>query len=554
MKIIALLMLGIFALDMALVLSFLQSWIAGGVLVITLACMIYLLNKQKAGQGERQSKTITKGWNLGKALELSNPDRPTQIENAVIAPGILNLGLLFIGGPGAGKTESATLGFINQLKNHSPGSGWVYFEGKGDVDIYKKAVAMGDAPDHFFSSELPGSETINLFAGTAHDVIDRLGKILIGETTSTSFYSDEQRAVLARIIPLLRCLPDPTNMRDLYVALSVEDAGNELLRRAKEAGTDPVELTMAGQWLAQPIATRLKNVSGLLNRLFIFVHGPYADRLNAYQPDIDISEAVTNGKRLYLHLPLTSFARDVAVAIIETFGVEARKRQLAGTENLKIYPQLYDDWGAFFHAGFGPFSARCRSAGMPLSFGFQSRAQLDAVSSTFADELDDTIATKIILRVQGSKTSLYAIDLLGQYEAHDIGTSDSSSGHDSTSVRYVQQARINPRQLRELQPGEAYVSTLIKSSDKVTNPLWKLRLPLPDFKGWQSIQMPASRVHEEGRGLGLWSRYMNPAKLAEIHATVEASLIEIEGNDKAAAALNRAAAFERLVVNPGLEA
>ena len=551
MKIIILIMLGILSLDMMLDIYFMHAMTAGVVLVITLASMIVILNMRRAGERQTKSKSVVKGWELGKAFELSNPDRPTPVDNAIIAPGILNLGLLFIGGPGAGKTESATLGFINQLKNHSPGSGWVYFEGKGDVDIYKKAVAMGDALDYFFSSELSGSSTINLFAGTAHDVIDRLGKILIGETTSTSFYSDEQRAVLARIIPLLRCLPDPTNMRDLYVALSVEDAGNELLRRAKEAGTDPVELTMAGQWLAQPIATRLKNVSGLLNRLFIFVHGPYADRLNAYQPDIVISEAVTNGKKLYLHLPLTSFAKDVAVAIIETFGVEARKRQLAGTENLKIYPQLYDDWGAFFHAGFGPFSARCRSAGMPLSFGFQSRAQLDAVSHTFADELDDTIATKIILRVQGSKTSAYAIDLLGQYEAHDVGTSDSSSGNDNTSVRYIQQARINPRQLRELQPGEAYVSTLIKSSNKVTNPLWKLRLPLPNFNGWQSIQLPAARVHDEGRGLGLWSRYMNPAKLAEIHATVEASILETEGNEKAATALNREAAFERLSLNPG---
>jgi hypothetical protein len=551
MKIIALLILVIFALDMTLALYFLDSWVAGGLLMVTLASMVFILSRREAGQGN--TKNVVKGWNLGKALELSNPDRPTQVENAVIAPGILNLGLLFIGGPGAGKTESATLGFINQLKNHSPGSGWVYFEGKGDVDIYKKAVAMGDAPDHFFSSELPGSETINLFAGEAHDVIDRLGKILIGETTSTSFYSDEQRAVLARIIPLLRCLPESTNMRDLYVALSVEDAGNELLRRAKDAGTNPVELSLAGQWLAQPIATRLKNVSGLLNRLFIFVHGPYADRLNAYQPDIDISKAVAAGEKLYLHLPLTSFARDVAIAIIETFGVEARKRQLAGTENLAIYPQLYDDWGAFFHAGFGPYSARCRSAGMPLSFGFQSLAQLNAVSQTFADELDDTIATKIILRVQGDKTSEYAIRLLGQYESHDVSTNDSSSGHDGTSVRFAEQARINSRQLRELQPGEAYVSTLIKSSDKVTNPLWKLRLPLPDFTGWQAVQLPAARNHEEGQGLGLWSRYMNPAKLAEIHATVEAALLAAELEGKVSTALKREDAFARLSVNPGLE-
>jgi hypothetical protein len=87
-----------------------------------------------------------------------------------------------------------------------------------------------------------------------------------GETASTSYYSDEQRAVLARVIPLLR--------------------------RAAEAGANPVDIELARAWFAQPIAQRLRNVSGLLNRLFVFVNGPYADRLNAYQPDIDIATAV----------------------------------------------------------------------------------------------------------------------------------------------------------------------------------------------------------------------------------------------------------------------
>ena len=524
MKIILLIMLAVFALDMAAAVIFLHSWLAGVALLLSLAAAYALLRKRQT------QKAAAVGWHLGPALELSNPDRPERIAQACIEPKILNLGMLFIGGPGAGKTESATLGFIKSMPEHSPGCGWVYFEGKGDIDIYKKCVAMGCAPDHFFSSELPGSDTMNLFAGEAHDVIDRLGKVLIGETASTSYYSDEQRAVLARVIPLLRCLPQATNLRDLYVALSVEDAGNELLRRAAEAGADVVDIELARGWFAQPIGNRLKNVSGLLNRLFVFVNGPYADRLNAYQPDIEISRAIAANESIYLHLPLTTFAKDVAIAIIETFGVEARKRQLAGTENLKMYPQLFDDWGAFFHAGFGPYSARCRSAGMPLSFGFQSRAQLDAVGSSFADELDDTIATKIIMRVQGAATAQYAVTLLGQYETHDVGTSESSAnnGSNGTSLRYAQRARIEPRQLRELQAGEAYISTLAIHDDKMANPLWKLRLPLPAFPGWQNIAMPVAREHKEGEGLSLWTRYMNPARLAEIHAAVQSAIIESE--------------------------
>ncbi len=545
MKIIALIMLVVFALDMVAALYFLHSWVAGVLLLFSVVAVFLLLYK-------KQTKTKRVGWCLGPALELSNPDRPTPVDMAVIMPDILNLGMLFIGGPGAGKTESATLGFINAMPIHSPSCGWVYFEGKGDIDIYKKCVAMGNQPQHFFSSELPGSDTINLFAGEAHDVVDRLCKVLIGETASTSFYSDEQRAVLARVVPLLRCLPQATNLRDLYVALSVEDAGNELLRRAREAGANVVDIELARGWFSQPIANRLKNVSGLLNRLFVFVNGQYADRLNAYQPDIDISRAVASNESIYLHLPLTSFAKDVAIAIIETFGVEARKRQLASTENLKMYPQLFDDWGAFFHIGFGPYSARCRSAGMPLSFGFQSRAQLDAVGSSFADELDDTIATKIILRVQGDATSQYAVRLLGQYETHEVGTSESSinDGSSSTSLRYMQRARIEPRQLRELQAGEAYISTLAIHDDKMLNPLWKLRLPLPAFPDWQNISMPSAREHKEGEGLSLWTRYMNPAKLAEIHATVHNEIVESEQRAVEQNAQDRDQAVAAIAQNP----
>jgi type IV secretory pathway TraG/TraD family ATPase VirD4 len=103
---------------------------------------------------------------------------------------------------------------------------------------------------------------------------------------------------------------------------------------------------------------------------------------------------------------------------------------------------------------------------MPLNFGFQSRAQLDAVSSVFADELDDTIASKFIMRVQGDATSQYAVRLLGMYDVREVGTSNSpGEWRDSTSMRYAQKARIEQRQLRELQPGEVYISTLQQRDD-----------------------------------------------------------------------------------------
>jgi hypothetical protein len=491
------------------------------------------------------------GWCLGPAVELTNPDRPEAIDAAVVSKHYLNLGFLTIGAPGSGKTLLA-LSYIDSLKTHSPRSGWAYFEGKGDTDIYRKCVSMGSAPKHFFSSELPGSASINLIAGDPHDVIDRLGKVLIGFTASTSYYTDLQRAVLSKVIPLLLGLGVPANLRDLYTVLTVEDAGLELLRRARSIKTlDPVAVTLARQWFETPIDERLGQVGGLLNRLFVFVSGPYADRLNAYQPDIDIAAVVAAGESVYFHLPLTAFSRDVAIAVIEAFGVEARKRQLGGTENLESYPLIFDDWGAFFHEGFGPFSARCRSAAMPLAFSFQSRAQLQYVSPTYADELDDTIATKIILRVHGAATARYAVELLGEYETREVAISGRASS-ENTSLSLRRMGRIDPRALRQLQTGEAYVSTLEQRGEREHNPLWRVRLPLPPYTDWQSVPMPTPRQHAEGQGLGFWGRYMNPALLAQIHARTLAAEEEDECVTRADAVLRQRDARHSMASNPGL--
>lgn len=546
MKKILLFIISVIEVDLAMAAVFFQAWEpAVGCTVLVMTAGIVVLDRRW-----RNQKTLNCSWLLGKALEVSDPDHPKRIGVAALTQEVLNLGLLAIGSPGAGKTDSVMLGYISALQKLSPDSGWAFFDGKGDVDTFKKCVAMKRAPDFFFSSELPGSQSINLFQGEAHDVIDRISKVLIGHTDSTSFYMDEQRTVLSRIVPLLRQLPVATNLRDLYVTLAVKDVGSELLRRARDAGISPVDVALARQWLEQPFASRVKNVSGLLNRLFILVAGPYADRINAYQPDIQISDAVARGNSVYFHLPLTDYARDIGVAIIEIFAVEARRRQLEPDTSRFPYPLLFDDWGAFFHDGFGPFSARCRSARMPLSFGFQSHAQLRAVSSTYADELDDTIATKIIMRVQGGDTAQYAVRLLGKHDFLDVGVQHSPRGVES-SLRYMRRNRIDERSLRQLQCGEAYVSSLVRDGERMRNPLWRLQFGLPNFGLQKDVSLPPARTHVEGEGLGLWNRYMNPVALTEIHrVTGRTKRVSEVDTD-----MRKARAEARAVIegNPGLD-
>ncbi len=455
------------------------------------------------------------GWQLGRAVDLSTPDKET-IENAVITRKAINLGILALGGPGSGKTESIALSLFYSLPSALPNCGLGFFEGKGDIDIYKKACACGRKPDHFFSTELPGSGSVNLMEGDVLDVEDRLTRILIGETTSTTFYSDLQRSVLKFTIPIIKGLGEPVSLRDLYVLLTNASAQSEVLLRARDSDIDQTVVSMYEEWLSVKFEDRLAELKGLLNRLMEYCLGSINDRINAYYPTISIPDVIVNNQFIYFHLPLSEYTRNVAIALVEMFGVEARRRQLAGPEQYNMFPLLMDDWGAFFHSNFGPFSARCRSALMPLIFSFQSTAQVKSVSENFANELDDNLATKIILRVNGEDTAKFAINLLGEEKTFQVGTSELGD-RDGTSLGMANNYIITSRDLRELNPGECYISTILSEGKKTKNPLWKLRIPRAPYTDEElgKITMPEPIVIDNSGGLNLWGKYMDPQSLKD---------------------------------------
>ena len=514
----AYIVLAVLGLDLAFAAYLFAGWLYPVAAIPLIVGIVFFLLRRR----RQRSLPSVQGWPLGPALDLSGEYETTNVDNAVLSYKAINLGILAIGGPGSGKTESIALSFFSAMPTALPGSGLAFFEGKGDIDIYKKAVASGRAPDHFFSTELPGSESINLMDGEPSDVEDRLTRLLIGQTATTSFYSDAQRAVLKFMIPILMGCGKPVVLRDLYVALTVPEAQAELKMLARDNNVDPTILSLYESWTEIKLDARRAELSGLLNKLMEFCVGHVADRINAYQPDITVREVIEQNRFIYFHLPLSETARSVAVAIVEMFGVEARRRQLSGPEQYKMFPMLMDDWGAFFHDNFGPISARCRSALMPLIFSFQSLAQIKSVSENFARELDDNLATKIILRVNGEDTARFAINLLGEHQELSVGMSELGD-RDGASTGLSQQARVNSRDLRELLPGECYVSTVMQRDGKMLNPLWKLRIPRAPYtdEALAQVEMPPVREHPEGQGIGLWRRYMDPSALQDFEIPVD---------------------------------
>ena len=467
-------------------------------------------------RGRKTAESVV-GWSLGPGLRITDPERPEQIADVVLPLNALSLGVLGIGSPGSGKTESLLIGLLNYIGSLRKQTGWAAFDGKGQVDVYQKAVASGCPPDYFFSTELTQSASMNLMEGNPEDVTDRLSKVLIGEALSTTYYADDQRSVLLIIVPLMLSLGLKVNLRDLYVALSVENAGAELLLLAQEAGVDEHILKSARAWYSLEFAARLNNIKGMLNRLFVFVSGPYTDRINDYQPDIALETAVSDGQRLYFHLPESRFSKDVAIMIIEQLAGIAKRRQQGDLEAAGLYPLVFDDWGALFHPGFKPFSARCRSAKMPLSLMFQSRAQLQDVSHTYETELDDNIATKVLFRINGQDTSEFACRLIGTFETREVSTS-MLGDRDGTSLSVREVPRLKPADFKALDPGEGFISTLLQTQDGTENALYKVRFPLVSMAGWQHVTLPGqthSPVDYADDGLNLWARYMTPETLQQ---------------------------------------
>jgi len=476
-----------------------------GLLFLIPCCLFTYLARHTNG-AEKQVQIV--GWELGEGIDLEDPDAPKKV-SVVLEDKALNLGFLAIGGPGSGKTVAA-IGMLQYFTEKRSG-GWVYWEGKGDKDIYQQTVSCGAAPDKFFSSELDHSDTVNVIAGPADSIIERLTQTLI--VSESDFYRNAQRDALRAVVPLLKSLDLAVNIRDLYVLLTKEEAAMYVMNLARKKNVDADIIETAQMFLGKDESEKAAEIKGLLNCMSLFVTGKLADRLNSYEPTLDLDHAAKEGQKVYMHLPYTSLAKDIAIMFTEQIGVIAKNRQLYESHR-EVWPQNYDDWGAFFYGNFGPITARCRSAKMPVSFLFQSRGQTDRVENgnIFTTEITDNIGGMFILRTNGQATAEWASMQFGKYESRELNSSEFHS-----SISTVEKLRVRGDELKNLDAGEAYLSCLISGKNgQSSNKRYLARFPLPDFSQAADIDWPViktGRPNNECEGLHLWRDFMDKDRL-----------------------------------------
>jgi hypothetical protein len=492
-------------------------------LIPTLVCL-YIVRRLNP----QDQTTEVEGWEIGEGVDIENPDKPKKVK-AILEDRALDLGFLGLGSPGSGKSIMA-IGLLKYFTEHRK-KGWVYWEGKGDLDIYQKTVACGATPNKFFSSELPSSDSINVFSGDTDSVVERLTQILISD--ESDYYGNAQRSALRKVVPLIKGLNITASLRDLYVVYTREDAAMYVMNLAKEKEVSPDVIEAARMFFDIDEKDRMEQLKGLLNKMDAFVLGKIADRINAYNPTLDLKSSAGKSDSIYFHLPYSKLAKDLAIMLTEEIGEIAKERQLYD-KNRQSWPQVYDDWGAFFYENFGPISARCRSAKMPISFLFQSKGQTDRVDGNriFTTEITDNIGGMFILRINGTDTAKWAAEQFGEYETAELSRTDNTS-YEGNNMSVNETPRVKSDTLKNLNAGEAIISCLISGEDgTIRNQRMKVRFPYPDFSEEKDIDWPVIKNHnnDEQEGLHLWRDFMNADRLNALKQQIIEEDQQIEKN------------------------
>lgn len=444
---------------------------------------------------------------------------------------------LIVAPTGVGKSELFQCLAYQQLVR---GGGMFLFDAKGDEKLLSNIYAMARSVhrEHdvlYLSLDRADCHDYNpILGGNVRQLVSTVMKLMDEDKTKDEYWVRVNRNGLVAAIMTLKSIAHQPRfaLTDLATLFTVPelfyDAYGEI--PAEETETREFVLQWLNQWLVydkdgEPRIDRglwNNQLNGLQSLLRDLCHSEYRDKVNAYNPDIELRSAIMSNKIVIFSLPALSdrqgvrllgrlIMADLARAVGQIY--EAKMRSLIP------FLVLLDEYGVLADSSHADLWMQARGAGISLWPSVQSRVYMDMISEEFAESILANSWTHIYADIRDNATRESAAKMAGttirQFRQKNKGKSFGYSNENyesgllrseneglsvSDGFREMREDLVNPEDFA-MPEGNALMIGRYGT--------FRMRLPLLEFnkpvKGIDELELPK---FEKGNapGLGLMNR------------------------------------------------
>jgi hypothetical protein len=438
-----------------------------------------------------------------------------------------------IGKTGSGKTQSVL--WPQVLQDVLDGKGVVYVSGKGsdeEIATIKGIAAVAGREEELRVLSLPAWNQPSLFTHSYNMVhveprspsfpggdpvltAERVFSVLpLGDN---SYYNTQAQIFFTNLCKLLHGMVDEHGrglaftMRDVAVCLKgIGDNGcwSRALKFCIETSLEQgaaLEISSQTARLGRDIHKALSGLVGVVDKF-------QAPLVNAYDPDIVMSEVLEKNRILYVQLPSNLFklqAPALGKVLLIDVQQQGSLRQIQRERNQKAFSVVVDEFARFADRSVIDSLNQLRDAHVQFTLAHQSIADLEFVSREFAMAVWDNTRCKDVLKqdnpglcelIAKSIGTRQRIERTVREEAGPLLTSLATR---DASTRLVEAYRLHPNAIKNLaRHGQGYVLT-----DEGLNPVCYGMLP-PELRASFPLKR---RAQEHARGLRLYEQFIVPA-------------------------------------------
>lgn len=375
----------------------------------------------------------------------------------------LNLHIQVKGPTGHGKTQALVLSMINYYaRKNMP---FIFLDGKGKLTTEKQIRAIlrshGREDDLMLFSLPDFKRSIHYNPFRNGDPTKLKDQFIGAQIWSEPFYKVTGESALQHIFNVFADQGITPTFKLLEVAFSNPgDLGFDEFKNP--------HIEQRFKNFCEQFKRNRNNFSGLAAQIDTISSSKFGHLFDNAEPNLDFMEAYKNNKIILIKLPTNSYhetAQRIGRLMIYDLMAVCSKIQTDYDEAIpKLFPFIIDEAGPFMCPAFEELLMKARDAGMGITYLHHSDGDMNKVDLSLNTSLGQNTNTKIVLGLDDGKSINDFCMSIGTEQTVKYTEEMMCSpfgGYVSTgrgSKREVDVFKLDPNEVRNLQPGEAIVT------------------------------------------------------------------------------------------------